>query len=189
MWMSLKQCHQFKFRTNFEQQWFWANLGRWGPNRAKSYFRKTWAQPSTLSGIHTPELLVRLKLKQSQDLKKVIFQISKSCHFWNYKIPISDLDSSMRGMFHYAEAFNQPLNNWDVSNVTTMRRMFRHQWFRSCSDAGIILKLLDLHFWTLSLNHCPQCKVLQSTSQQLGRLFCHQHEFYVPSRQIQPGYQ
>ena len=28
-------------------------------------------------------------------------------------------------MFRNASAFNQPLNNWDVSNVTTMDGMFK----------------------------------------------------------------
>ena len=31
----------------------------------------------------------------------------------------------MFGMFNRAESFNQPLNNWDVSNETDMERMFR----------------------------------------------------------------
>ena len=30
----------------------------------------------------------------------------------------------MKNMFSSAQAFNQPLNNWDVSSVTTMERMF-----------------------------------------------------------------
>jgi surface protein len=30
----------------------------------------------------------------------------------------------MNGMFFDADAFNQPLNNWDVSSVTTMEAMF-----------------------------------------------------------------
>ena len=32
--------------------------------------------------------------------------------------------TNMRGMFFEVESFNQPLNNWDVSNVTNMERMF-----------------------------------------------------------------
>ena len=31
---------------------------------------------------------------------------------------------SMRGMFQNAKSFNQPLNNWNVSNVTDMNEMF-----------------------------------------------------------------
>jgi surface protein len=30
----------------------------------------------------------------------------------------------MEGMFENAFAFNQPLNDWDVSSVTSMRDMF-----------------------------------------------------------------
>ena len=30
----------------------------------------------------------------------------------------------MSGMFFQATSFNQPLNNWNVSNVTAMRTMF-----------------------------------------------------------------
>ena len=32
----------------------------------------------------------------------------------------------MRWMFADAEAFNQPLNKWDVSNVTNMKCMFKN---------------------------------------------------------------
>ena len=42
--------------------------------------------------------------------------------------PIGNWDVSnvtdMSGMFENAEAFNQPIGNWDVSNVTDMRNMF-----------------------------------------------------------------
>ncbi|AJK51390.1 hypothetical protein MCCG_0421 [Mycoplasma capricolum subsp. capripneumoniae 87001] len=31
----------------------------------------------------------------------------------------------MCAMFHGAESFNQPLNNWDVSNIKNMRYMFK----------------------------------------------------------------
>ena len=30
----------------------------------------------------------------------------------------------MNGMFNYAKNFNQPLNNWNVSNVEDMSSMF-----------------------------------------------------------------
>ncbi|MBQ4360493.1 MAG: BspA family leucine-rich repeat surface protein, partial [Proteobacteria bacterium] len=33
--------------------------------------------------------------------------------------------TNMREMFYNAEAFNQPLNQWDVSNVNDMTEMFR----------------------------------------------------------------
>jgi len=32
--------------------------------------------------------------------------------------------TDMREMFYFATNFNQPLNNWDVSSVTNMDRMF-----------------------------------------------------------------
>ena len=32
--------------------------------------------------------------------------------------------TSMEAMFKNAESFNQPLNNWNVSNVTNMEDMF-----------------------------------------------------------------
>ena len=32
----------------------------------------------------------------------------------------------MSGMFENAEAFNQPIGNWDVSNVTDMGSMFEN---------------------------------------------------------------
>ena len=32
--------------------------------------------------------------------------------------------TNMNWMFHTAESFNQPLNNWNVSNVTDMYGMF-----------------------------------------------------------------
>jgi surface protein len=31
----------------------------------------------------------------------------------------------MKVMFYGTKVFNQPLNNWDVSNVTNMKGMFR----------------------------------------------------------------
>ena len=34
--------------------------------------------------------------------------------------------TDMRWMFADAEAFNQPLNKWDVSNVTNMKCMFKN---------------------------------------------------------------
>ena len=30
----------------------------------------------------------------------------------------------MESMFYYSEAFNQPIEKWDVSNVTNMEYMF-----------------------------------------------------------------
>jgi len=32
----------------------------------------------------------------------------------------------MSKMFHYAEYFNCPIGDWDVSNVTNMEDMFDH---------------------------------------------------------------
>ena len=34
----------------------------------------------------------------------------------------------MGGMFAYASAFNQPLNDWRVDNATVMHGMFREAW-------------------------------------------------------------
>jgi surface protein len=36
--------------------------------------------------------------------------------------------TDMESMFMNAQKFNQPLNNWDVSNVHTMHRMFMTQY-------------------------------------------------------------
>ena len=36
----------------------------------------------------------------------------------------SDGFENMAGMFWFAKSFNQPLNNWNVSNVTDMLQMF-----------------------------------------------------------------
>ena len=47
---------------------------------------------------------------------------------WLQGIPIGDWDVSnvtnMRALFRGLATFNEPLTNWDVSNVTTMERMF-----------------------------------------------------------------
>jgi len=44
--------------------------------------------------------------------------------------PLGDWDvsqvTSMYGMFHSASSFNQPLGDWDVSRVTDMQNMFRN---------------------------------------------------------------
>ena len=45
-----------------------------------------------------------------------------------YNQPMDNWDTSqvfnMSNMFEFATSFNQPLNSWDVSNVTNMREMF-----------------------------------------------------------------
>ena len=41
-------------------------------------------------------------------------------------IPDLSQVSNMSNMFYGADAFNQPLNNWDVSSVTDMSKMFRN---------------------------------------------------------------
>ena len=47
---------------------------------------------------------------------------------WLFNQPINNWNTSnvtnMEGMFYTAYLFNQPLNNWDVSNVTDMNCMF-----------------------------------------------------------------
>ncbi len=46
----------------------------------------------------------------------------------NFNQPIGNWDVSnvtdMYGMFFELSTFNQPIENWDVSNVTNMFRMF-----------------------------------------------------------------
>lgn len=42
--------------------------------------------------------------------------------------------TDMSSMFEGAEAFNQPLNNWDVINVTDMSFMFRSSAFNHPLD-------------------------------------------------------
>ena len=46
----------------------------------------------------------------------------------SFNQPLNDWDVSnvtnMRAMFKNSEEFNQPLNDWDVSNVTNMSEMF-----------------------------------------------------------------
>ena len=49
--------------------------------------------------------------------------------FTSFNQPIGDWDVSnvtnLRGMFYQATSFNQPIGEWDVSNVTTMEEMFQ----------------------------------------------------------------
>ena len=56
----------------------------------------------------------------------------------SFNQPLNDWNVSnvedMEQMFKNATSFNQPLNNWDVSNVTDMRRMFEEA--SSFRDAG-----------------------------------------------------
>merc|ERR1711988_1351138 len=48
----------------------------------------------------------------------------------SFNQPINNWDVSnvtnMSAMFSEANSFNQPINNWDVSNVTNMEKMFYH---------------------------------------------------------------
>ena len=43
--------------------------------------------------------------------------------------PLVSNVTNMESMFYYSEAFNQPIEKWDVSKVTNMEKMF------SCSKA------------------------------------------------------
>jgi len=43
----------------------------------------------------------------------------------NWVINTTDSEISMRAMFQNCDAFNQPLNNWNVSNITNFSSMFR----------------------------------------------------------------
>jgi surface protein len=42
----------------------------------------------------------------------------------------------MRGMFHYAKAFNGDVSRWDVSNVTDMGDMFNNAPAFTCDLSG-----------------------------------------------------
>jgi len=74
----------------------------------------------TISNVDTSEI------KDMSDL----FNIMQSKHFVddNFNQPLSDWDVSnvteMTRMFCCTINFNQPLNNWDVSSVTSMQMMF-----------------------------------------------------------------
>jgi surface protein len=62
----------------------------------------------------------------------------------SFNQPIGDWDVSnvnnMHGMFGYADDFNQPIGDWDVSNVNNMYRMF--------FDAGSFNR--DISSWDVS---------------------------------------
>ena len=44
--------------------------------------------------------------------------------FHKHTIHIPHIVTDMYMMFHGARSFNQPLNDWNVSNVTDMEQMF-----------------------------------------------------------------
>ena len=50
----------------------------------------------------------------------------EGAHVFNQPIGNWDVSNvtTMKGMFEGAHVFNQPIGNWDVSNVTTMKGMF-----------------------------------------------------------------
>jgi len=54
------------------------------------------------------------------------------CRAEAFNQPLADWDVSkvenMGGMFAYAASFNQPLANWNVSNVKNMKYMFSSAW-------------------------------------------------------------
>ena len=68
---------------------------------------------------------------RSPSPRTVTFDLSDTIDGEDVPFALSCIESiSTRGepirrqMFKNATSFNQPLNNWDVSNVTDMRRMF-----------------------------------------------------------------
>ena len=54
---------------------------------------------------------------------------------WDVSNDVTD----MRGMFFEASSFNQPLNDWNVSNVTSMASMFSHATSFTTSRSYVLL--------------------------------------------------
>ena len=64
------------------------------------------------------EALFNGSIQPEPVIKRGSFTMEMSC------MEMKDVSPIMNSMFNYAEAFNQPLDKWDVSNVGDMYRMF-----------------------------------------------------------------
>ncbi|MBQ9241785.1 MAG: BspA family leucine-rich repeat surface protein [Proteobacteria bacterium] len=72
--------------------------------------------------------------------------------------------TSMTGMFRGATAFNQPLNDWDTSNVTDMSNMFaRATAFNQPLDYWNISKVINMDniFQNSNLTSINYCKLFR----------------------------
>jgi len=60
----------------------------------------------------------------------------------------------MSGMFYQAISFNQPLNSWDVSNVTTMETMFADSTFNQSLSNWDVSSVTSMYhmFYNSSFN-------------------------------------
>lgn len=68
---------------------------------------------------------------------------------YSFNQPLNTWDvsnvSTMRGMFSLAYSFNQPLNAWDVSSVTTMEGMFAsNSVFNRSLDNWVVSSVTDM---------------------------------------------
>ena len=63
-------------------------------------------------------------------------------------------------MFADAEAFNQPLNKWDVSNVTDMEEMFEDAPFNQPLNNWNVsnVRYMNFMFMDLEIGGCGQTK-------------------------------
>ena len=97
--------------------------------------------------------------------------------------------TNMSEMFNGASSFNQPLNNWNVSNVKTMNRMFGKSSFNQPLNNWNVSKVKDMEemFEDAKSFNQPLNKWNVSNVQRI--CFCRSFNRWRSIRQHYEGYQ
>ncbi len=123
----------------------------------------------------------------SPDLRQVKEMSLMFEHAQSFNQPLNQWDVSnitdMRGMFNGAESFNQPLDQWNTSNVTTMHEMFAgaqsfNQPIENWNTANVT-DMSGLFFGAQSFNQ-PLNNWNTANVTDMSRMFMHATSFNQP---------
>jgi uncharacterized protein (TIGR02145 family) len=86
--------------------------------------------------------LIRVRRDEGVDMTKLCTSL------------VTDLSELFRGQPNNTNSFNQPIGNWDVSNVTSMRSMFRDSQFNQPIKDWNVSRVTDMAemFWNTKFN-------------------------------------